>query len=557
MELSWTVSARSWAHVRRHRVLLLAALTGALTGAAVAAFDWVTHEQLFERLLEAPVAVQVLMPAVGLGVAAVVLATIGRGATPSTSDEYIRNFHDHGHPLDLRPVWGRIVAGVATLGAGGALGYEGPSLYLGSAIGTAVHRRWPRWLGRDDTKVLLVAGAAAGVAAIFKAPATGAIFALEVPYRDDNARRMLLPALLASATGYLTFVTLMGTEPLFAVAGSPPFDLRELGGAVVLGLVCGGGARIYAAALGWAKQFAARMQPVVRIPLAGMALAALVIGSLVLFDDPLTLGSGYRALEWVTDPRHSLALVATLFAFRLLATAATVAGGGVGGLFVPLVIAGAVTGSALASVVHDETTLFPLIGVAAFLSAGYRTPLAGVMFVAETTGRPGFVVPGLIAAVASQLVMGDISVSPYQVSSRLGHLERRFRLPITSVIDAEVMTAPSDTTLIEFYQHHLLLNRRTEVPVVDGARYLGVASLYALQDVRFDEWPSRTLAEVTARTWPMIAPTGTIEDAVRKMDDADVDLLAVIDGTTFIGVVTSAALVGLDQILGGTEPTSP
>src|SRR3954451_4383123 len=186
------------------------------------------------------------MPAGGLARAALAVATPGRGATPSTSDEYIRNFHDRGHPLDLRPLWGRIVAGALTLGTGGALGYEGPSLYLGSAVGTAVQQRWARWLSRDDTKVLMLAGAAAGVAAIFKAPATGAIFALEVPYRDDNARRMLLPALLAAAVGYLVFVALLGTQPLFEVGGSPPFDVRELGGAVVLGLVCGLGARLFA-----------------------------------------------------------------------------------------------------------------------------------------------------------------------------------------------------------------------------------------------------------------------------------------------------------------------
>jgi CIC family chloride channel protein len=283
-------------------------------------------------------------------------------------------------------------------------------------------------------------------------------------------------------------------------------------------------------------------------------LAGLAATSLRLFGDTLTLGSGYRTMAWVTEPGHSLALVGALFALRLAATATTVAGGGVGGLFVPLVIAGAVTGSAVDSLVPDQTTLFPLIGVAAFLSAGYRTPLAGVMFVAETTGQPGFVVPGLIAAVASQLVMGEVSVSPYQQSGRLGHLERRFRLPIASVIDADVMTAPPDTSISEFYQHHLLRNRRSEVPVVDGTRYLGMASLYELQRVPEDEWATRALAEVTDRSWPTTAPDTTIEDAVRKMEAAEVDLLAVLDGPTFIGVVTTAAIVGLDQILGQTEP---
>ena len=89
---------------------------------------------------------------------------------------------------------------------------------------------------------MLVAGAAAGVAAIFKAPATGAVFAIEVPYQDDLARRMLLPALIGSATSYLSFVAINGTTPIFPVRGTPPFSFVDLVGAVVLGLLAGFGA---------------------------------------------------------------------------------------------------------------------------------------------------------------------------------------------------------------------------------------------------------------------------------------------------------------------------
>jgi CIC family chloride channel protein len=87
----------------------------------------------------------------------------------------------------------------------------------------------------------------------------------------------------------------------------------------------------------------------------------------------------------------------------------------VGGLFIPLVVAGALVGSTIGGFVDGgEMLLFVVIGVAAFLGAGYRVPLAAVMFVAETTGRPSFVVPGLLAAVAAELVMGSASVTPYQ-----------------------------------------------------------------------------------------------------------------------------------------------
>jgi chloride channel protein, CIC family len=79
-------------------------------------------------------------------------------------------------------------------------------------------------------------------------------------------------------------------------------------------------------------------------------------------------------------------------------------------------VAGALTGAAIGTVVDaGAMTLFIVIGVAAFLGAGYRVPLASVMFVAESTGRPSFVVPGLLAAVAAELMMGQSSVTAYQL----------------------------------------------------------------------------------------------------------------------------------------------
>jgi CIC family chloride channel protein len=132
--------------------------------------------------------------------------------------------------------------------------------------------------------------------------------------------------------------------------------------------------------------------------------------------EPLIVGSGYQVLAWVADPGRSGWAILALLVLRGLATSATVAGGGVGGLFVPLVVAGALTGALVGNVINpDDLDLFIVIGVAAFLGAGYRVPLAAVMFVAETTGRPSFVVPGLIAAVAAELLMGRASVTEYQL----------------------------------------------------------------------------------------------------------------------------------------------
>src|SRR5581483_11431250 len=151
-----------------------------------------------------------------------------------------------------------------------------------------------RFFSRDDAKALLVAGAAAGVAAIFKAPATGVVFALEVPFQDDIARRMLLPALTAAAVSYIVFASFNGTTPLLPVRGAPPFDLRDLGGAAVLGLICGVGARGFAILLTHAKRIAANLHPVIRVAGSGAALAGLYVASKAIAHEGLTLGPGYR-----------------------------------------------------------------------------------------------------------------------------------------------------------------------------------------------------------------------------------------------------------------------
>lgn len=532
---------------------MLSAVTGVVTGLGVALFEWVTRDGLFEGfLLHQPRWARAVGPLVGLALAALFLRYVAGGAGTATADEYIKNFHEPERRLDERQAPGRLLAGLATLGFGGALGFEGPSIYLGATVGSSLQRRLSRFFSREDAKLLLVAGAAAGVAAIFKAPATGAVFALEVPYQDDTARRMLLPALVAAAAGYLAFVTVLGTEPLLPVRGTPPFNLTDLGGALVLGVLCGVGARGFANVLRRSKALAASVSPMVRVLVAGAVLAGLFALSEALFDEGLSIGSGYRTVAWSTDPKHGVLLVVALLLIRAVATVATLAGGGVGGLFIPLVVEGALVGRAVSGLFgHSGGSLFPVIGIAAFLGAGYRTPLAAVMFVAETTGRPGFVVPGLLAAVVAQLLMGRASVSPYQQAGRAGHLERRFELPITAAVRTDVLTAPPDTTLTEVMWTHLLGARQRVVPVVDGTTFLGVVRVEDLRSVPQERWDTTTIADVMLGDVPVAAVSWRVRDAVAAMEAADVDRLAVVDAAgCFVGMVSTGQLLKLDEILG-------
>ncbi|HEU5149341.1 MAG TPA: chloride channel protein [Iamia sp.] len=544
---------------RSREVLVVAGAVGVVVGLVVAGFEGAAADVAFRWVLDLPLAVQAAAPAVGLALTALVLRLGGPELSPSTSDDYIRAFHDsRGGRLRWRDLPIKLLAATATLGSGVPLGHEGPAIYAGASIGAGVQRRLARLFGADQAKVLMVAGAAAGVSAVFKAPVTGLVFALEVPFQDDLARRMVLPASISSAASYVTFAALAGTEPLLPVAGRPPFNLVDLGGAALVGLAAGGLARLFVVLIGRAKALSGRGHPAVRVAVGGAVLAVVVVAGDALGSGPLGLGPGYNALRWALEPEHGVAAIVALGTLRVVGTAAAVGGGGTGGLFIPLVIQGALVGRAVGGLFDVEgTTLFPVVGMAAFLGAGYRVPLAAVVFVAEFTGQPGFVVPGLIAAVVAQLVMGRASISPYQASGRSGHLEQRLGLPLAAVIDAEARTVPPDATVDELFWQHLVGRRQHSVPVVDGTTYLGMAEAHRLAGIDRRAWPETTVAEAMRTGLPVARPDWLLADAVSAMEAADADCLAVCDGDRFVGVVTADDLVHLDEILTATDGRGP
>ena len=542
---------------RLPRVLGGAVGVGVVVGLLVVAFEEVV-ELMLDLLFDRPLWQQALAPSLGLLAAWLLLRFLGgKDATPATSDEYIRAFHERSPRMSLRHFPAKMLAGISTIGFGGALGMEGPSVYAGASTAHHLQRILGRFFRREEAKMLLTAGAAAGVAAIFRTPATGVIFALEVPYRDDVTRRALLPSLVASAVSYLVFVAVLGAAPVFPELGAESVGLRmvDLLGGALLGLTAGLGGRGYAALVRRAKGLPTEFSPLLRLLASGVILAGLVLATDAVFGEPLSLGPGLRSADWLLGAERSLWLIAALFGFRMLATLATLGAGGTGGLFFPLAIQGLLMGSVVGQVLgQTETSLYPTLGLSAFLAAGYRAPIAAVMFVAESSRGSSFVVPALIAAAVAQLVAGRSGVSSYQATERLGHLEKRFILPITSVLRTDVLTAPPDATITEFMVSHVQGRREREVPVVAGQRYLGMCGLDQLRELAREDWDSKTVGEMTATNLPAARPSWTLRDAVAAMETADVSVLAVVTAEgMFVGLVAAEDILKLDEILDETD----
>jgi CIC family chloride channel protein len=120
-------------------------------------------------------------------------------------------------------------------------------------------------------------------------------------------------------------------------------------------------------------------------------------------------------MHYLLVHREPLWLLTVLFGAKAVATALTFAGGGTGGIFFPMAAMGIILGTAFSHFVQWPTgSLYPLIGLAAFLGAGYRAPVAAVAFIAESSGNPWALLPGMVAAVASFTVMGEGGVSDEQ-----------------------------------------------------------------------------------------------------------------------------------------------
>jgi CIC family chloride channel protein len=461
---------------------------------------------------------------------------------------YVQAYHD-GSDFEKRRFFPKLGAAIATVGTGGAVGLEGPSIYAGSAFGQFVGRWRLDFLGKRSRRVLMSAGAAAGVAAVFKAPATGVLFALESPYRRDIARHALIPALVASSASYITLVLFLGPDRLLSF-GPTEFSLTdEVLGALVLGVFAGGAARAVAKLFNEAKDVSHRVSFAVRLPAAGAAIIVAAITAERLVDKAVTLGPGAELVaEIVLDPTISVWTIIALFGLRALSTSAVLAAGGVGGVFIPLVVQGLLLGRVV-EVIFDAPSngLFPVVGLAAVLGAGYRTPLAAVMFVAESTGRAEFVIPALLATAISQSLMGESSVSVGQVGERVGQLERRLSLPTSDVTIPVVMrVAPSDE-LLEVIDRIGADPQLPVVPVYD-TEYRGLLVLSDMAPSLMTLGMESTVGQIM-RDVPAIESSEKARGAAEQMSKYNAAALAVLDSDGVpVGVVTATSLAGLDDL---------
>ncbi|WP_374546409.1 H(+)/Cl(-) exchange transporter ClcA [Rhodoblastus sp.] len=326
-------------------------------------------------------------------------------------------------PLTLLPV--KFFGGLLSIGAGLALGREGPSVQMGATLAHEIGRRFG--LGAADCRVLLAAGAGAGLATAFNAPVAGAVFVLE-ELAQHFERRMAIAALASSATAIALARVLLGDAPDLLAAALAPAPVEAYALFFIAGGVAGALAIAYNRTLLGVLAFCdglTRIAPVWRAAVIGGAVGALgfFAPSLVGGGDPLTqsalLGDG-----------DTVALI-LVFLLRFGLGAISYAAGTPGGLFAPLLTLGAQSGllfgfacKALFPAVAIEARGFALVGMAAFFTGVVRAPLTGIVLVTEMTDNASLLLPMLAACFAAMLVPTLADDEPIYDSLRLQTLRR-------------------------------------------------------------------------------------------------------------------------------------
>jgi CIC family chloride channel protein len=512
-------------------------VTGALCGVLAVLFHWCVETArnfligfALEREGVLRVALVVVTPAIVFTLIAFAIHKLAPRAVGANLARVRMAYNEDSSLVGWRSVLATFFATPLSLGAGAPLGPEGPITVITSGFSAA----FARVLGLPKKLVrgMIPVGVAAGIGAVFNAPITGVVFALEEVV--GTAERGLLGGVLVGAVAAAVVARLLlGGRALLAAPTSTWRDARELIGFALVGILGGlvsGGAIAITHRLKrtWAKA----MPPVeVRVALAGLLIGA---GGLI---EPRALGVGYESISCWLHGGGSAETTAVAFAVKVLLVVIALSAGVLGGSFAPSLFIGTALG---ATVGLFAQSLFPamgidpkayaIIGMGAFFAGLLRSPIAAVLIVIEVTRDYDLVLPlmlGVSLAVAVSRSISKLSLVEQQMIDE-GYIEQHSGDPLAHVTVSEAMTpAPvlvhDDATIGEVPE-----SRHRFYPVVDEDGKL--AGLLARDAIHRSD-PATPVRDVMDAAALIAKSNETVIDVVARMRMQRVDRCPVVDAS--------------------------
>ena len=508
----------------------------------------------------------VFLPGLG-GLACGLLTQLAPEARGGGADAMIDAFHHHGGIIRRRVIGIKALASLFTLGTGGAGGREGPTMQIGGAIGSTVGRLLR--VSARERRVLLVAGVAAGMSAVFRTPLGAALLAVEVLYRDGFESDALIPAVLASVVSYSVVISVYGESTLFAHATRFPFIPAHLPLYAVLAVLIAGLAALFVAVMKSISRLSARLKlPAWSKPaIGGLALGLFatpvigVVGSQIHAPGQGLglLGGGYGAVQmaisgsdWLPKGWEGVELLLLLCLAKLFAASFTIGSGGSAGDFAPSLVLGGLFGGAFGRVAQMllgdariDPGAFALVGMGAFYGGIGHVPLSALVLVCEMAGSYDLLVPLMLAEGIAFVALRNRALYHSQLPTQRDSPVHRDALLLDllqAVLVRDVLVAGRSfahfepKTPVAQMQALARENGRQEVfPVVDEAKVLkGVVTSSAL----------RNLASASELSWMLAADLMQPPVSVKPTEDLRVATeLLVANGMKELPVIDLAGVV--------------
>lgn len=308
----------------------------------------------------------------------------------------------------MKMSWARVIAaklvgGVLAIGAGLSLGREGPSVQLGACTGQGIS--FLSKISRSEGRFLITAGSGAGLAAAFNAPLAGVIFCLEELTKNFSPL-VLMATIAASVTATTVSQLFFGGQPVFHIGEITPLPISQFGALIILGVFVGIMGQVFN------KLLIVSLDSYDKSGLQGMCrpLVPLLCAVPLGFFLPQIMGGGNRLVDALVSIDYALPFLFVLLAGKLLFTMLSFGSGVPGGIFLPMLVMGALSGAifskalVLAGIIDAVWTVnFIVFGMAAYFASVVKSPVTGSVLIMEMTGSFHHMLPLIIVSITAAM----------------------------------------------------------------------------------------------------------------------------------------------------------
>ncbi len=487
-----------------------------------------------------------ILPAGGLLLTFVVSKYIFRDPEPHGLSHIIESIFFKNGRIGVKNLFSKLFTSAITIGSGGSVGKEDPVIQIGSSIGSTIGQIFK--INEKKLRTLVACGASGGLSAAFNAPMAGAMFAVEVILGDFGITGFM-PIIVSSVMGVFTSHYLEGDFEAFKL---PAYEIKspvEFLYYFVLGTFTALVSVIFIKTLYYFKEKSFTKNKLLKAFIGGAFLG--IIG----FFLPYIFGMGFSTIELALKNKLTIGILLLLIIFKIIATSTTLSSGGSGGVFVPSLFLGAMSGLLIGKLINMfdpfiNPSAYSIVGMAGGIAGATHAPITAILLVFELTKDYKIILPLMFTAVVSSTISSSIfeySIYTFELKLkgiilREGHEVNILKgLKVKELVTKNCIVLPPERRFPEILS--LVIKEGAyyfHVVSKEGNEYIGTFTLKEMKEplMKKELFMDLIVAEDLSKPFRTISPEASLEEAMRIFSEIEEDELPVVDDKNkFLGVI--------------------